>query len=216
MTGPTSTANHRSFKRTSAANDESAHGGRFDRFATGHLLLAIACAWGLGEATVFFIVPDVLLSWVATRSLRAAMKATIAALVGALVGGALMAAFAHASPETARAFLQHIPGINAHLLDRVAGQVDEHDLMAVLFGPLKGIPYKIYAVEWGRRGGDLFTFLLISIPARWVRFALSAILARTIARLIEPLTDHRAGIEFLILAVIWVIFYTFYFVRFGW
>ena len=216
MTGPTSTANHRSFKPTSAATDDSLCGGRFERFATGHLLLAIACLWGLGEATVFFIVPDVLLSWVATRSLRAAMKATVAALVGALVGGALMAVFAHAAPETARAFLQHIPGINAHLLERVAGQVDERGLMAVLFGPLKGIPYKIYAVEWGRRGGDMFTFLLISIPARWVRFALSALLSSAIARLIKPLTGHRAGIEFLILAMIWVVFYTFYFMRFGW
>ena len=71
MTGPTSTANHRSFKPTSAANDDSERGGRFDRFATGHVLLTIACLWGLGEATVFFIVPDVLLTWVATRSLRA-------------------------------------------------------------------------------------------------------------------------------------------------
>ncbi|HKQ08503.1 MAG TPA: hypothetical protein VJ464_25505 [Blastocatellia bacterium] len=216
MTGPTSTANHRSFERTSAANDDNGRGGRFDRFATGHLLLMIACLWGLGEATAFFIVPDVLLSWVATRSLRAAMKATIAALAGALVGGALMAMLADAAPETARAFLQHIPGINAHLLERVAGQVDERGLLAVLFGPLKGIPYKIYAVEWGRRGGDLFTFLLISMPARWFRFALSALLSSAIARLIEPLTGHRTGIEFLILAVIWIIFYTFYFARFGW
>ena len=73
----------------------------------------------------------------------------------------------------------------------------------------------IYAVEWGQRGGELFTFLLISIPARWIRFALSALLSSAITRLLKPLTGHRAGVEFLILAVIWIVFYTFYFMRFG-
>ena len=152
----------------------------------------------------------------ATRSLGSAIKATIAALAGALVGGALVVGFAHASPDAARAFLLHIPGINAHLLERVAGQVDERGLLAVLIGPLKGIPYKIYAVEWATRGGALFSFLLISIPARWLRFALAAIVTRIIVRLIEPLTHHRASIEWLVLAVIWTAFYTFYFARFGW
>ena len=65
-------------------------------------------------------------------------------------------------PEFAE-FNAYNPGINPLLLERVAGQVDELGLLAVLFGPLKGIPYKIYAVEWGKRGGGLFTFLLISI-----------------------------------------------------
>lgn len=179
-------------------------------------MLLAAFLWGFGEATVFFIVPDVLLTWIATRSLRSAIKASLAALAGAMIGGAAVVAFAHTSPDVARAFLLHIPGINAHLLERVSGQVDELNLLAILFGPLKGIPYKIYAVEWGTRGGALLPFLLISIPARWVRFALSAVVARAIARVIQPLTHHRAYVEALILAVIWVAFYAFYFTRFGW
>jgi membrane protein YqaA with SNARE-associated domain len=198
---------------TYGERDPLAH---LDKPVTGRAALIVAFAWGLSEAIFFFIVPDVWLTLIATRSLRAAMKATIAALAGALVGGALMAAFAHSSPEAAHAFLLHIPGINAHLLERVAGQVDERGLLAVLLGPLKGIPYKIYAVEWGTRGGALLSFLLISMPARWVRFALAAVMARAIARLIEPLTRHRAIIEWPLLAIIWVMFYTFYFARFGW
>lgn len=187
-----------------------------DKLATGGAALVAAFAWGFAEAICFFIVPDVLLSLVATRSLRRAIKATIAALAGALVGGALMVAWARGSPEAAHAFLLHIPGISAHLLERITEQVDERHLLAVLIGPLKGIPYKIYAVEWGTRGGGLFEFLLISIPARWVRFAFAAVIARALARLIEPLTGHRAGIDGLVLAIIWTAFYIFYFARFGW
>ena len=209
MTSPTLPEN-------ASPSDERDAISRSDQLVIGRAALATAFAWGLAEAICFFIVPDVLLTLIATRSLRSAMKATMAALAGALVGGALVVVFAHASPDAAGAFLLHIPGINAHLLERVAGQVDERGLLAVLIGPLKGIPYKIYAVEWGTRGGALFSFLLISIPARWLRFALAAIVTRIIVRLIEPLTHHRADIEWLLLAVIWTAFYTFYFARFGW
>jgi membrane protein YqaA with SNARE-associated domain len=183
---------------------------------TNRIAFIAAFAWGLAEATFFFIVPDVLLTWIATRSLRTSLQATLVALAGALIGGAAVVTFASNAPDTAHAFLLHIPGINAHLLERVSGQVDELGLMAVLFGPLKGIPYKIYAVEWGTRGGALLPFLLISVPARWVRFALSALLARAIAYLLGPLTHRRPRIETLILALIWIAFYVFYFTRFGW
>jgi membrane protein YqaA with SNARE-associated domain len=201
---------------TGSAFDQTAGDSRADRLATGRAVMWIAFVWGFAEATLFFIVPDVLLTWIATRSLRSAMQATLAALAGALIGGAAVVAFAHTSADTARAVLLHIPGINAHLLERVGGQVDELNWLAVLFGPLKGIPYKIYAVEWGRRDGALLPFLLISIPARWVRFALSAVLARVIAYLLGPLTHRRARIETMILAAIWIAFYIFYFTRFGW
>jgi membrane protein YqaA with SNARE-associated domain len=197
-------------------SDERDSISRSDQLVTGWAALATAFAWGLAEAIFFFIVPDVLLTLIATRSLRSAMKATIAALAGALIGGALMVVFAYLSPDAAYVLLLHIPGINAHLLEQVAGQVGERGLLAVLIGPLKGIPYKIYAAEWGTREGALFSFLLISIPARWLRFALAAIVTRIIVRLIEPLTRHRASIEWSLLTIIWAAFYIFYFARFGW
>jgi len=187
-----------------------------DDFASSRSALILAFGWGLAEATFFFIVPDVLLTLIACRALRPAMKATVAALFGALVGGALMYVFGVREPHTARVFLDHVPAIGPALITTVAGHVSEGGLMAVLLGPINGIPYKIYAVDWGARGGSLVAFLLISIPARYVRFVLAALAARGIARLIEPLTHHRATIETLILAVIWVAFYGFYFSRFGW
>lgn len=186
-----------------------------DDFASRHATLALAFAWGLAEATFFFIVPDVLLTLIACRALRPAVKATIAALAGALVGGALMFAFGASATATARGFLDHVPGISPWLITQVASQIDERELLAVLFGPIKGIPYKIYAVEWGARRGNVAAFLLISIPARYLRFILSALVARGIARLAEPVTQHRAAVEVSILAAIWIVFYGFYFSRFG-
>jgi membrane protein YqaA with SNARE-associated domain len=176
----------------------------------------LAFAWGLAEATFFFIVPDVLLTLIACRALRPALKATLAALVGALLGGAIMYAFGLRAPETARIFLDNVPAISPDLITRVTSQVSKSGLMAVLLGPIKGIPYKIYAVEWGSREGSFAAFMLISIPARYVRFLLASVIARAIARLIGPLTHHRASIELLILAVVWIAFYGYYFAHFGW
>ncbi len=201
------------------ANEESANGSAnntVDRFVRSRAAFWLAFVWGLAEAVFFFFVPDVLLTLMACRDLKPALKASLAALAGALLGGAGMYAFGLAAPGAARAALDYVPAISPKLIARVAGQTDELGLIAILIGPLKGIPYKIYAVEWGARSGSFLGFLLISIPARYIRFFLAAAVARLLARALEPLTHHRASVEILILAIIWVAFYGFYFSRFGW
>lgn len=186
-----------------------------DAFVSGRRVSALAFAWGFAEATFFFIVPDVLLTLIACRALRPSIRATIAALIGALAGGSVMSMFAGSAPETARLFLDLVPAISPALIGRVSHQLNESGLLSVLLGPIQGIPYKIYAVEWGARGGSLVLFLVISIPARYVRFILAALISRAVARLLEPLTHHQAAIEVSILALIWIAFYVFYFASFA-
>src|SRR5262245_24998294 len=136
------------------------------------LHFAIAFLWGLAEATFFFIVPDVFLTVVARRALKPALKATLAALGGALLGGVLMYALGRRHATTIEAFLDRVPSISPETIARVAEQIREKGSMAILFGPLMGIPYKIYAVEWGAQERSVVTFVLISVPARYVRFFL--------------------------------------------
>ncbi|MCI0490169.1 MAG: hypothetical protein L0229_26545 [Blastocatellia bacterium] len=187
-----------------------------DRFVRGRGAAALAFVWGMTEATFFFLVPDVILTLLACRAIRPALKGTVAALAGALIGGSIMYGFGLYAPEGARAFLDHVPAISPDLIASVEAQIDRRGLYAVMLGPLRGTPYKIYAVEWGAQGRSFAGFLLISIPARYVRFLLSALIARAIARLIEPLTHTSARVEILILALVWIAFYSFYFARFGW
>ena len=72
----------------------------------------LAIAWGLVEATVFFIVPDVLLTYLALKDPRRATKACIWTLVGALVGGIVMFCWGHYDPKSAAGFLTQIPAID--------------------------------------------------------------------------------------------------------
>ena len=188
----------------------------FDRFPHGAGAQAAAFGWGLAEATFFFIVPDVWLTVLGCRSIRAGLKAALAALLGALVGGLIMYAAGRTAPEAARAFVERVRGIQLGLIQKVEADLTERGLAAVLLGPLRGVPYKIFAEEWGARRGSLPAFLAVSIPARGTRFGLGVLLASAVARLIAPWTQRRAGTEMLILAVCWIAFYSIYFAKLGW
>jgi hypothetical protein len=168
--------------------------------------LLFSFAWGLAEATFFFFVPDIILTFLAIRNFRTALRASLAALAGALIGGVLMYLWGLHATEQATAFLIHIPGIHAPLVDAVHGQLRDQGLTAMLLGPLRGTPYKIYAVEWGSLQGGLVAFLLVSIPARYVRFLLGVVFCAAFRRVLKPRW----------LAIFWIVFYVWYFWRFGW
>jgi membrane protein YqaA with SNARE-associated domain len=177
--------------------------------------MVVAFVWGLAEATCFFLVPDVFLTLVACRDLRAALRASVVALAGALLGGGIMVALGAGAPESVRGFLTGIPGIHSGTIAAVQSEFDIHGLAAVLRGPWLGIPYKIYAVEWGARGGGIVPFLLISLPARYARFLLATLLAGGIAGVATRRT-HRHAVAPALWAAFWTIFYVAYLARVGW
>ena len=90
--------------------------------------------------------------------------------------------------------------------------IASHGAFSVLVGPIKGIPYKIFAAEWGAAHLPAAAFVLVSIPARFVRFALTALVAHLVA---NALPARIRRYDNAILAAVWVAFYTFYFVHFS-
>lgn len=171
------------------------------------LVLWIAGFWGFAEATFFFLVPDVWLSYLAIESLPQAIAASLYALAGALNGGAIMWWLGLKSPADTRRFLARIPAIAPSLIAKVGEQIEERGLIAVMMGPLKGIPYKIYAVELGARRRSLVSFLLTSIPARYLRFAF-AVGAFWAAGQVLPFALRGKRIS---VTVFWIVFYWVYF-----
>lgn len=173
-----------------------------------------AALWGLAEATVFFIVPDVLLSFIAQISLKRALLAALAAVAGALAGGALLHAFASADPQAAQALLLRVPGISPELVGRVAGLIGQGLLSGMIAGSLSGAPYKIFAVEAATTGVPLWALLVASLPARLLRFALAALASWLVfARLLGHLALRTRR---WMLAGAWLVFYAGYFAAMGW
>jgi membrane protein YqaA with SNARE-associated domain len=172
-------------------------------------LIALAVAWGFAEATLFFLVPDILLSFAILKFPGRALQTCFAALGGALVGGSLMYAWGHADADGALRVLDYIPAISPGMLQKVASELATDGWSAMLFGPLAGIPYKIYAVESGAQSIGLWIFLLASVPARLFRFLAVTYAAYALSGLLM----RKASLDkrWFVLAAVWCLFYLFYF-----
>jgi membrane protein YqaA with SNARE-associated domain len=170
---------------------------------------ALAAFWGLAEATAFFIVPDVLLSWVALRSCKRALLACLWVTGGALAGGCILWFIGRHDPEPARALFATLPAINDGMIENVRSQLHTSGLKALFLGPLSGTPYKIYAVEAASIGYGLGIFLLISLPARLIRFLLVSLVASGISKLLS----RKLGMRHLqtLHVLFWTALYAWYF-----
>ena len=176
--------------------------------------MLIAGLWGLAEATLFFLVPDIWLTALAVRrGLKPALLACLAALGGALLGGLTMYGWGAADPQAARDMLDLVPAIDKAMIGQVRTALHEDGAMAIFLGPLLGIPYKIYAVEAAGAGIGLAVFLAVSVPARLLRFVVLTIVAWAISAALAGRASprFRSGL----LAGIWVAFYIVYFTGLG-
>jgi membrane protein YqaA with SNARE-associated domain len=169
----------------------------------------VSALWGFAEATLFFIVPDVFLTFLAIRGVRVGLLGCAAAVVGALIGGVIMYRWGARDQDGAQAVLKRLPAINAGEVSRVREHVERSGFGALFLGPMTGTPYKIYAVEAGGRGLSLPAFLLVSVPARGTRFVAVTLVAIWLAH--GPLDAWTAGSQYALAAAFWLVFYAFFF-----
>ncbi len=191
---------------------------RLDRGPRGpkeHQAAATAGLWGLAESTLFFVVPDVYLSWVALSRPSRALRACLWAVAGAVLGGGVMYLWAAADPASAGAALEAVPAISPEAVAAVGADLQERSWWALVYGPLTGTPYKIYAAQAGALGMDLGALLVVSVPARLLRFALVTMIAAGLAgapgiRRLSP------AVLYTLHAVLWIAFYAAYWQAKGW
>jgi hypothetical protein len=178
------------------------------------VILAAALVWGFAEATVFFIVPDVLLTLVAVLAPRRAVAAVLAALAGAMAGGALMHRHAAADPAAARALVDAVPAVTGAVVDRARALLAGGLFEGMVRGSVSGLPFKIFAVEAGAEGGGLAAFLAAALPARALRFALAVAATRGMVLTLFRSVPRRGLVA--IWAGFWTALYAVYFSLTGW
>jgi membrane protein YqaA with SNARE-associated domain len=176
---------------------------------------ALPSAWGFLEATCFFIVPDVLTSRLALKSLRQGLSACGYAVGGALAGGGLLY-FTGLDPSLqsmlSRA-MDYIPGIDHALIVQAAADLRDQRLAALFTGVLAGVPYKLYAVQASEAGFGAVAFLLVSAVARLSRFLAVTTLTWVVGAKLLPHAAHVTKTR--IHALCWIVFYCIYFWRMG-
>ncbi len=168
-----------------------------------------AAAWGFAEATLFFFVPDILLSAIAVRDRERALRCCLWALGGALAGGALMFLLATHSPGAAVTAVTHVPAVTGEMLTRVESGLDDTGSWAMFLGPITGTPYKLYAVLAPGAGIGLLWFLLVSVPARLIRFVLVTLVTSFVSTTVLKNLSTRARLTLLF--GFWIVFYAAYF-----
>lgn len=179
----------------------------------GRAWLWLAFAWGLAEATFFFIVPDVLTSRLVLQRARLGVAACFSSLAGALLGGSLLFWLGH-DPSVQMALAQamdYLPGINATLVRQAGDGLMQHGLAALFTGVVAGIPYKLYALQAAWAGSDFSTFLLVSLFARLSRFLL--VTGMTWLAGVTLFSKLSIAMRLRIHAGSWLVFYVFYFWR---
>lgn len=171
-----------------------------------------AFLWGLAEATVFFVVPDVWLSIVAQRrGLAAGLRAAAFAVLGACLGGALVYLLARQNAGPLLAFYARLPAIPPEMVQGVRAALERDGPIALFVGGFSGVPYKVFAAVAPSGGIGLMPFLAASIAARALRFLLTVVAAAVLDSLAAPIAARR--VRLAILLVFWTGFYAWFWTR---
>jgi membrane protein YqaA with SNARE-associated domain len=172
-------------------------------------LFFLALLWGFGEATIFFVVPDVIISLIALLyGWRTGAFAVLAAIMGAVVGGIVIYQWGQADISGATAFFDNLPAIAPSTIARANREMSgDHVGFAMLMGSVTSVPYKLYAAQAGATGMSLWAFVLLTPLVRLPRFALAVALAQ-LAKRFAPAKLHQHKIK--LLALFWIGFYALY------
>ncbi len=180
------------------------------------MLNIVSFVWGFAEATIFFIVPDVWLTFIAVKyGFKRALTGLVFAVVGALLGGVVMYCVGRFTSINAYAFFDRIPGISPQLIDTAYGQIERHQILALFPGLFRGIPYKIYATRLGQAGANFVTMIIVSIFARGLRFLGVVALAYYAGKALRKISKIK-NIDIILLILSWLAFYIIYYICHGW
>lgn len=167
---------------------------------------AIAAGWGFAEAVLWFIIPDVFISLVAVRrGLRAALRLTVFAVVGAVAGGIVTYYWGALWLEAAQAAMVRLPGIDPSMIEQVSADVASVGSVALLEGPARAQPYKLYAMAAGEHGTSVFELALWTIPGRAIRFVIASLIATAAGVLGRRFLNERVALA--LWAMFWMAVY---------
>jgi len=171
--------------------------------------ITLTFLWGFAEGTLFFILPDVPLSLAAMFRPRRAVIHLAAIVAGALLAGAVMFSWSARGPAARRA-VAYVPLVTSAMFERAENDYGEFGFWAATKGPIRGIPYKVYAVE-APEHCSLPAFLLVTIPARiwrllavWLGFAGAGFILRKLSR-----ASLAPGLH----AAFWIVVYAVYWAK---
>jgi len=173
----------------------------------------LAFVWGFAEGTLFFVVPDVCFTFTTGLRPRRGLLQVALAVAGGVLAGNVMYSWAAASPRQAQSAVAAVPFVGQKMLEDTYGRLDARGGWAMLEGPLRGVPYKVYAVLAPPRM-SFAAFFLWSIPARAERMLISWLAVALIALGLKRIEESRRWrIAVAAHATCWIAVYAYYWGR---
>jgi hypothetical protein len=138
--------------------------------------LILGAIWGFLEGTWFFLVPDVLLSYIAIGSCRRVLVASLGVVLGAMLAACVLYGLLGQNHGSAAIRIQRfwsaLPGFRSTMLARASEYLEDQGARGLLLGPGSGLPYRVFVLESYRLGIPLPQILLWTPPARLERILL--------------------------------------------
>jgi membrane protein YqaA with SNARE-associated domain len=165
--------------------------------------------WGFAEATLFFIVPDVLLTLIALFSFRQSARVLACILIGALGGGIVMFCYGEKDPPQAKALVLQVPFVSPAMFVKTQQGFERDGIWTLVRSPGNGIPYKIYCVQ-ASRYSRWPLFLLVCAVARMERFAPFWLLASSLGLAFRARIRRRPMVPTAMHVCLWILGYAWY------
>lgn len=173
--------------------------------------LILPFLWGILEAILLFMVPDVPVSMVTLkRGAKAGAIASLAAAVGAAIGGIVMFYWGRNDIIGVLALIEKLPAISPQMIDKVMVQMHGmHPFVSMLIGSFQGTPYKIYASIAASVHIPIWQIVLFTPLIRLPRFLLVAGITNIAAKYARKIIATEK-IIFWLAIVLWAGFYVLY------
>jgi hypothetical protein len=172
-------------------------------------ILWLGLFWGLAEATLFFIVPDVLLTLLALFSFRRSAQLLACIMLGALAGGTMMFYFGEKDPPQAQALVLQVPFVSPAMSVKTQQGFQRDGIWTLVRSPGNGIPYKVYCVQ-ASRYSRWPLFLTVSAGARLERFVPFWLLASALGLAFRKRIHRRPLVPAVVHACLWILGYAWY------
>lgn len=121
--------------------------------------------WALGEAIVWFVIPEFLLLLIIFMRIRRKKELLVYDVVGTSVG-TLLALIIHMPEKT----LLQMPYIQPNMIAQAKLWYDNHGIFGLLFQPFSGVPYKVFANIANDYSFFIPLFLIVAVIVRICRY----------------------------------------------
>jgi len=174
------------------------------RLANRRATAVFVAVWGFGEATIFPLVPDLLLYPLAVAAPRRAASLFGWTLVGAILGSLVLSSIALNDAAAARDLVLGVPGIRPDMLEIATASVVGGDpLSMVHLGP--GVPLKLYSVAWWAGPGTPLAYVVGVIANRLVRIGAGVVVFAVLGWLAPGWVRRHEWLALAAYAAFWLV-----------